>query len=42
MKQLLRKAVSYAQRNPEKTKHYARKAYNTVQNKRKGRSSSSR
>ncbi|EKE33105.1 hypothetical protein [Salimicrobium album] len=30
MKNLIRKAVSYAKRNPEKTKRYARKAYNTV------------
>lgn len=30
MKNLVRKAVSYAKQNPEKTKRYAKKAYNTI------------
>ncbi|MGV2621703.1 hypothetical protein QRD89_13370 [Halobacillus sp. ACCC02827] len=33
MKKLIKKAVDYAKNNPEKTKHYAKKAYDTIQKK---------
>lgn len=31
MKKLISKAVNYAKRNPEQTKQYAKKAYDSVQ-----------
>ncbi|MGP4076572.1 hypothetical protein [Halobacillus sp. K22] len=33
MKNLVRKAANYAKRNPQKTKSYARKAVNKLQNR---------
>lgn len=35
MKNLIRKGIQYAKQNPEETKRYAKKAYDTIQKHRK-------
>ncbi|WP_255822159.1 hypothetical protein [Halobacillus shinanisalinarum] len=35
MKNLIKKASDYAKKNPEQTKRYAKKAFDTIQKKRK-------
>ncbi|WP_277752117.1 hypothetical protein [Halobacillus salinus] len=35
MKKLIRKGIQYAKKNPEETKRYAKKAYDTIQKYRK-------